>query len=159
MQPPVRQAMDPLEVHLQFEVAPPVLGCVAQRKPVVGEEGVARIRRSAPIGEEEEEAARQREELAADHMAGILIVCETVAHHRQDAKETGDHRQQAGTEIGKGTDHGSAIIHEVEVALAQGLGLVHHREGPNAINEPVCDDCPNVISLHPRNTAAITIFA
>ncbi|KAG8924125.1 hypothetical protein FRC01_011907 [Tulasnella sp. 417] len=134
--PLAHQATDPLEVQIQSEAALPVLDCVARPKPVAGDEVVARIQHSAPIGEEEEEVARRRQELAVDHMAGMLTVRETAAHHRQDAKETGDHRQQAGTETGRGTDHETAITLEVEAAHAPGPDLVHHREGPNVIDEP-----------------------
>ncbi|KAG8934163.1 hypothetical protein FRC00_012460 [Tulasnella sp. 408] len=137
--------------------APPARGGPSGIGPVAGEEVVARIQLSAPIGEEEEEAARQPLELAVDHMAGMPIVRETVGPHRQDARGTGDHRQQAGTETERGIDHETGITVEVEVVL--GLGRVRHRGGPYAIDEPVCDDCPNIISLHPRNTRAIMVYA
>ncbi|KAG9048255.1 hypothetical protein FS837_000391 [Tulasnella sp. UAMH 9824] len=110
----------------------------------------------AAIGEEEEEAARLLRELVVDHMAGMLIVREIVGPRRQDAKETGDHRQQAATEIERGTDLENGITVEVEAVL--GLGHVLRRGGQYAIDEPVCDDCPNIISLHPRNTRAIAIY-
>lgn len=133
-QPLVRQATYPLEVHLQREAALLALDCVVQPKRVAGDEVVEQIQRSAPIGEEEEEALRQQRELGVEHTAGMLIVHGIVGHHPQGEKETEDHRPQVGTETEREIDRATATAQEVAVAPAQEVGLVLHQGGLNVID-------------------------
>ncbi|KAG8956578.1 hypothetical protein FRC04_000056 [Tulasnella sp. 424] len=103
-------------------------------KRVAGEEVVEQIQRSAPIGEEEEEELRQRQELGVEHTAGMLIVHGTAGHHPQDETETEDHHPQVGRETERGTGREIATAQEVGLGLALEVGLVLHRGGPNVID-------------------------
>lgn len=134
VQPLVRQATYPLEVHLQREAVLLALDCVVQLKRVAGEEVVEQIQRSAPIGEEEEEELRQRQELGVEHTAGMLIAHGTAGHHPQDETETEDHHPQVGRETERGTGREIATAQEVGLGLALEVGLVLHRGGPNVID-------------------------